>query len=148
MRGETVWRVPPLTLPCSPREAAIDPPAEHEALRLFVDRAAAVRPGFAATPENWARSCSYAGRWMAFPSQSSLPPRASAPCRPNRSRPGSATGSGRPASGHRTAPRRQQTLLATVDWSFDLLTPDEQVLLRRLVVFSRVEPGDGRGGLR
>ena len=39
-------------------------------------------------------------------------------------------------SGDRTAPLRQQTLRATVDWSFELLDPDEQVLLRRLAVFS------------
>src|SRR5207302_1895370 len=34
------------------------------------------------------------------------------------------------------APRRQQTLRATVDWSYDLLTSAEQLLLRRLSVFA------------
>ena len=38
--------------------------------------------------------------------------------------------------GRRTAPARQQTLWAVVDWSFGLLGPDEQTLLRRLAVFS------------
>jgi DNA-binding CsgD family transcriptional regulator len=39
-------------------------------------------------------------------------------------------------SGDRTAPLRQQTLRATVDWSYELLDEAEQVLLRRLAVFS------------
>ena len=40
------------------------------------------------------------------------------------------------ASGDRTAPVRQQTLRAAVDWSYELLTEPEQALLRRLSVFS------------
>ena len=36
----------------------------------------------------------------------------------------------------RTAPARQQTLRATIDWSFALLTAHEQTLLRRLATFS------------
>ena len=39
-------------------------------------------------------------------------------------------------SGRRTALPRQQTLAATLDWSHELLPPDEQVLLRRLAVFA------------
>jgi tetratricopeptide (TPR) repeat protein len=39
-------------------------------------------------------------------------------------------------NGRRTAPARQQTLYAVVDWSFGLLAPPEQQLLRRLAVFS------------
>ena len=38
--------------------------------------------------------------------------------------------------GARTAVARQQTLRATLDWSFDLLSPVEQAALRRLAVFS------------
>src|SRR5262249_2462158 len=40
------------------------------------------------------------------------------------------------ASGDRTALPRQQTLRALIDWSFDLLKPDERALLRRLSVFA------------
>ncbi len=35
----------------------------------------------------------------------------------------------------RTAPARQQTLAATIDWSYALLSSDEKILLRRLAVF-------------
>ena len=40
------------------------------------------------------------------------------------------------ATGDRTAPPRQQTLRAAVDWSYELLTEPEQILLRRLSVFA------------
>ena len=39
-------------------------------------------------------------------------------------------------TGDRTAPPRQQTLRAAIDWSYDLLSEPEQVLLRRLSVFA------------
>ncbi len=40
------------------------------------------------------------------------------------------------ACGYRTAPARQQTLRATLDWSYRLLAPPAQVLFRRLSVFA------------
>ena len=136
VRGETVWRVPPLTLPAQPSEAALEPTAEHEALRLFVDRAAAVRPGFALTPENWAPVVQLCRTLDGVPLAIEL---AAARIRALSTEQIAARIGNRfrlLASGDRTAPRRQQTLLATVDWSFDLLTPDEQILLRRLSVFA------------
>jgi predicted ATPase/DNA-binding SARP family transcriptional activator len=39
-------------------------------------------------------------------------------------------------SGSRTAIPRHQTLRATIDWSYDLLTESERILLRRLAVFA------------
>lgn len=39
------------------------------------------------------------------------------------------------ASGARTAPERQQTMAAAIDWSHRLLTPDEETMFRRLAVF-------------
>lgn len=39
-------------------------------------------------------------------------------------------------TGGRTAPARQRTLLAAIEWSHDLLSPHERVLLRRLSVFA------------
>ena len=38
--------------------------------------------------------------------------------------------------GPRNAPMRQQTITATIGWSYDLLTPDTQALFRRMTVFS------------
>src|SRR5882724_4348434 len=52
VRGETVWRVPPLELPAALEQLSVADMLGHEAVRLFADRAAAVRPGFALAPEN------------------------------------------------------------------------------------------------
>ena len=52
VRGETVWRVPPLDLP--PDGASGAELAAHEAVRLFAARAAGARPGFTLTSENTA----------------------------------------------------------------------------------------------
>ncbi len=40
------------------------------------------------------------------------------------------------SAGRRNAPDRQQTLRSAIDWSYDLLDPSEQVVLRRLSVFT------------
>src|SRR5260370_22665171 len=56
--------------------------------------------------------------------------------------------------GSRSAPGRQKTLIATIDWSYRLLTKDEAMLFRRLAVFkggfnverARALCADGIGG--
>ena len=81
----------------------------------------------------WRRS---AARWMACRWRSSWRLPGSGRCRWSRSRRALTTGSGCSPRGDRTAPPRQRTLRATIDWSHELLTASEQVLLRRLSVFS------------
>ena len=148
VRGETVWRVPPLSLPAqsspaqsSPAQSSAaqglpDADGEHEAIRLFVDRAAAVRPGFALTSENREYVVQLCRTLDGVPLAIEL---AAARIRALSIEQIAARIDDRfrlLASGDRTAPPRQQTLQAAVDWSFDLLTTDEQVLLRRLSVFA------------
>ena len=159
VRGETVWRVPPLSLPGSfspdpapnvmrlPAENAttgvvlddddaLAAAAEHEAVRLFIDRAAAVRPGFALTRDNWVQVVRLCRTLDGVPLAIEL---AAARIRALSVEQIAARIDDRfrlLASGDRTAPARQQTLEAAVDWSFELLTPDEQILLRRLAVFA------------
>ena len=110
--------------------------AEHEAVRLFVDRAAAVRPGFALTAGNSAQVAQLCRTLDGVPLAIEL---AAARIRALSVDQIAARLHDRfrlLASGDRTAPPRQQTLQAAVDWSFELLTPAEQVLLRRLSVFA------------
>src|SRR5262249_40880754 len=45
--GEIAWRVPPLSLPYPDRLPSLEALAQCEAVRLFVERAARARPGFA-----------------------------------------------------------------------------------------------------
>jgi class 3 adenylate cyclase len=44
--GETVWRVPSMSLPAQPRREAIEVLSQYDAVRLFIDRAIQVRPSF------------------------------------------------------------------------------------------------------
>jgi predicted ATPase/DNA-binding CsgD family transcriptional regulator len=138
VRGETVWRVPPLGLP-PPDGQANQVPAEltgYEAVRLFLDRATAVRPGFALSPQNASAVARLCRTLDGIPLAIEL---AAARMRALSAEQIAARLDDRfrlLASGDRTAPLRQQTLRSAVDWSHELLTDREQVLLRRLAVFS------------
>jgi predicted ATPase/DNA-binding NarL/FixJ family response regulator len=143
VRGETVWRVPPLALPplapppAGPATAGLLAGlAGAEAVRLFLDRAAAVRPGFALTAQNAAAVAALCRTLDGIPLAIEL---AAARMRALSAEQISSRLDDRfrlLASGDRTAPVRQQTLRAAVDWSHDLLTESEQILLRRLAVFA------------
>jgi predicted ATPase len=134
VRGETVWRVPPLSLPAHPLSLADLP--RHEALRLFAERASAARAGFALGSDNAeavARLCrTLDGMPLAIELAAArvraLSVEQIASRLDDRFR--------LLASGDRTAPARQQTLRAAVDWSYELLSEPEQILLRRLSVFA------------
>jgi predicted ATPase/DNA-binding CsgD family transcriptional regulator len=134
VRGETVWRVPPLDLP--PEGAPGAELAAHEAVRLFAARAAGARPGFTLTEGNAAavaRLCrTLDGIPLGIELSAARVRALSVEQIEGRLRDRFALLN----SGDRTAPLRQQTLRATVDWSYELLDSAEQVLLRRLAVFS------------
>jgi predicted ATPase/DNA-binding CsgD family transcriptional regulator/tetratricopeptide (TPR) repeat protein len=139
VRGEVIWRVPPLGLPgpVDARQATdlIDALPHCEAVSLFLARAAAVRPGFRLHAGNAVAVAEICRTLGGVPLAIEL---AAA-----RVRTLSAAEIGARlarfellALGDRTAPPRQQTLRATVEWSYDLLTEPEQTLLSRLSVFS------------
>ena len=134
VRGETVWRVPPLDLP--PDGVAAAELAGHEAVRLFAARAAGARPGFTLTTENTAsvaRLCrTLDGIPLGIELSAARVRALSVEQIADRLRDRFQLLN----SGDRTAPLRQQTLRATVDWSYELLEEAEQILLRRLAVFS------------
>src|SRR5207245_2021169 len=134
VRGETVWRVPPLDLP--PDGANGAELAAHEAVRLFAIRAAGARPGFTLTEDNTAsvaRLCrTLDGIPLGIELSAARVRALSVEQIADRLRDRFQLLN----SGDRTAPLRQQTLRATVDWSYELLDEAEQMLLRRLAVFS------------
>ena len=134
VRGETVWRVPPLELP--PEDAGDAELAAHEAVQLFAARAAGARPGFTLTAGNTAAVARLCRTLDGIPLAIEL-----SAARVRALSVDQIEGRLRDRfqlldSGDRTAPLRQQTLRATVDWSYELLEEAEQVLLRRLSVFS------------
>ena len=140
VRGEVIWRVPPLGLPgqadaghgTDPTDAMLG----SEAVRLFVARAAAVRPGFNLHAGNAATVAEICRTLGGVPLAIEL---AAARVRTLSAAQIMARLASRfelLALGDRTAPPRQQTLRATVEWSYDLLTEPERTLLSRLSVFS------------
>jgi predicted ATPase/DNA-binding CsgD family transcriptional regulator/Tfp pilus assembly protein PilF len=135
VRGETVWRVPPLDLPPDDLAAGVDL-AAHEAVQLFAARAAGARPGFVLTQDNTASVARLCRTLDGIPLGIEL-----SAARVRALSVEQIEGRLRDRfqllnSGDRTAPLRQQTLRATVDWSYELLDEAEQMLLRRLAVFS------------
>ena len=133
---ESVWQVAPLAVP--PRDAPRDAVelAGFEAVQLFADRAAAARPGFAITERNAMAVAATCRALDGVPLAIEL---AAARVTVLSAEQIAARLGDRftlLGPGDRTAPPRQRTLRATIDWSHDLLSAAEQVLLRRLSVFS------------
>jgi predicted ATPase/DNA-binding NarL/FixJ family response regulator len=140
VRGEVIWRVPPLGLPPAPPSdltGSLDASelARSEAIQLFVERAAAVRPGFGLTEVN-ARAVAQICRTLdGLPLAIELAAARVRALSPEQIADRLAGRFELLALGDRAAPPRQQTLRATVAWSYELLAPAERLLLSRLSVF-------------
>jgi predicted ATPase/DNA-binding CsgD family transcriptional regulator len=133
--GETTWTVPPLAVPeltALPRPQELDKIA---AVRLFVERAGHIRPGFAVTEQN-AQAISEICRLLAgSPLAIELAAARTRVLSPEQIAPRLKDVLGFLATSDRTVPARHRTLLATLDWSYNLLSEGEQALFRRLSVF-------------
>jgi len=134
--AETVWHVPPLSVAPDDAVVTAQEAPRYEAMRLFADRAAASLPGFSIGPANAGAIAALCRALDGMPLAIEL---AAARVRALSVEQIGARLADRFAlltSGDRTAPARHRTLRATIDWSHDLLTGSEQVLLRRLSVFA------------
>ena len=134
--AEAVWQVPPLAVPpvASPSQDPADPKElrGYDAIRLFVTRASAAAPGFALGPSNTPAviaicraldglplAIELAAAWVRVLSVDQIAARLDRRL-------------ALLTSADRSVPARQQTLRATFDWSYELLSGPEQILLRRL----------------
>jgi predicted ATPase/DNA-binding XRE family transcriptional regulator len=133
LSGEQHYPVPPLALP----DPAAPPSqlAESEAVRLFVARAQEANPIFVLTQENAESVATICRRLDGLPLAIELAAARLRYLAPDgllarlQERQALLTG------GPRDAPARQQTLQATIAWSYDLLEPAEQRLFRHTSVF-------------
>ena len=135
VRGEWVYRLPSLSVPPDSRGSARDA-LPYAAFALFVDRAVAVDAGFALTDDNAPDIAEICRRLDGIPLAielaaarvKALTPRQITQRLDERFR--LLTG------GDPTALPRQQTMRALLDWSYDLLTPREQLFFESLSVFA------------
>ncbi|WP_157728318.1 AfsR/SARP family transcriptional regulator [Actinopolymorpha singaporensis] len=136
--GERLYPIPPLGLPPEPEVASTDPVAgalAYPAVRLFADRAVAVRPEFQITPDTLGSVVEICRRLDGIPLAIEL---AAARLRSLSVGQIAARLDDRfrlLTAGRRTVLARHQTLRAVVEWSWDLLEEPERILLRRLAVF-------------
>jgi non-specific serine/threonine protein kinase len=133
--GETAYRVPSLSLPAA-QALTLETLHESEAVRLFGERATAVQPHFALTPANAAAVAQVCQRLDGIPLALEM---AAARVRGLSVEQLAARLDQRfrlLTGGSRAALPRQQTLRATVDWSYELLSAAEQTLFSRLSVFA------------
>jgi predicted ATPase/DNA-binding NarL/FixJ family response regulator len=134
--AERVWQVPPLSVAPDDAVATAEQAHRYEALRLFADRAAASRPGFAIGPANAGTIAALCRALDGVPLAIELAAARVRALSVEQIGVRLADRFGLLTRGERTAPPRHRTLRATIDWSHELLTPTEQVLLRRLSVFA------------
>ena len=134
--GETTYALPALALPSNSRTVTPAGLLQSEAAQLFIDRAVAVHASFAVTPDNAAAIATICRRVDGIPLALEL---AAARVRTLSVDTIAARLDDRfrlLTGGDRTGLPRQRTLRALIDWSYELLTPPEANLFRRLAVFA------------
>ncbi|HEU4947533.1 MAG TPA: BTAD domain-containing putative transcriptional regulator [Kribbella sp.] len=132
--GETTFRVPSLELPET--EDADDPDrlGTLASVRLFLDRAHDVRPGFVLDAGNAASIVEICRRLDGIPLALELA--AARMSHLESAEIAERLGEALPLLGRRGQINRHATLRAALEWSHALLSEDEQLLLRRLAVFA------------
>ena len=134
--GEYEFPIPPLSLPDLRALPTAGHLTEYGAVRLFADRARAVKPGFSLTEENAQAVAEICTRLDGLPLAVELaaarikllPPEALLSRLGNRLK--LLTG------GARNLPERQRTLRNAIEWSYEMLDKGERTLFARLAVFS------------
>ena len=134
--GETAYRVPSLQLPNEQQLKDWQALSQNDCVHLFVDRALAAAPSFRLREKSASAVAEICRRLDGIPLAIELaaartkvfPPEEIAARLDDRFR--LLTG------GSRTALERHQTLFALIEWSHNLLSEPERMLLRRLSVFA------------
>jgi predicted ATPase/DNA-binding SARP family transcriptional activator/Tfp pilus assembly protein PilF len=134
LAAEREFPVPPMALP-APGTADLGLLAANEAVELFVERARAVRPDFALNPANADAVASICVHLDGLPLALELAAARVKVLSPQAMLTRLEHRLTLLQGGPRDQPVRQQTLRATMDWSHDLLAPEQQALLARLAVF-------------
>ncbi|HET6847045.1 MAG TPA: tetratricopeptide repeat protein, partial [Anaerolineales bacterium] len=132
VEGETVYRVPSLSLPARASQDLL----QYEATRLFIERATRAEPRFRATADNAAAILQICRRLDGIPLAIELAAARVKLLAPEQIAKRLDDRFKLLSGGSRTALPRQQTLRALIDWSYHSLNELEQRVLRRLAVFA------------
>ncbi len=132
--GEGLYRLPSLSLP-SPHVTTLAEAREYSAIRLFLERAEALDAGMHFTDATTAATIDICRRLEGIPLAIEL----AVACLPSlglrvlRDRLAESLLAAAPRRG---MPQRQQTILATIAWSYELLSDSERQLFRELAIFA------------
>jgi predicted ATPase/DNA-binding XRE family transcriptional regulator len=137
--GEHAYPVPCLPIPTSAADLSLDDLARYAAVQIFAERARAARSDFTLSDENATAVAEICARLDGLPlaielaaaRSKTLPPAELLRRLDRRLR--------LLTAGARDLPPRQQTLRGAIQWSYDLLLPSEQQILRQLAIV----PDDG-----
>ena len=136
VRGEQVLSIPPLEVPDPGTRLGLEHVSQVEAVALFAHRAAAAAPHFALTDQNAPQVAELVARLDGLPlaielaaSRAGVLPPGAMLKRMDQRLP-------LLLAGPRDLPARQQTLRATIGWSYELLDKDTRMLLRRFAVLA------------
>jgi predicted ATPase/DNA-binding SARP family transcriptional activator len=134
--GEKAWRLPSLPVPTNEDFRSRQRLLESDAVHLFIERTVDIKPGYQPTEAELVTISLICNRLSGIPLAIELAAARmnllSAEEIHNRldNRFEILT------SGRRTSLRRHQTLQAAIEWSYDLLSEPEQILFRRLSIFT------------
>ncbi len=133
--GEQEFPVPPLSLPAA-GVVDVEGVMASEAVRLFVERAVSVRPDFVLTADNAPHVAEIVRRLDGLPLAIELAAVRSRLLSPAAIATRLNDRLGLLTAGGRDLPDRQRTLRGAIDWSHDLLEPDDRTLFARLGTFA------------
>ena len=134
--GEQQYRVPPLGVPDLEHLPRLAELADHESIRLFVERARMAKPDFALTDDSAPAIAEIVARLDGMPLGIELTAARSNLLTPTQMLRRLEHRLAAPSSELAGLPERQRSLRATIDWSHEQLPAPEQVLFRRLSVFA------------
>ena len=136
--GEVLWRVPPLDLPriSSHETTHLETLRAHAGTRLFLDRAEAVMPNTTFSAAELEAIASICRQLDGVPLAIELAAARTTMLSVEDINTHLDNAFRVLGAGRRTAPARQRTLSTTFDWSYNLLSENERVLLERLSILA------------
>jgi predicted ATPase/DNA-binding SARP family transcriptional activator len=135
LRGTREFPVPPMSLPDRKHLPVLEHLTGYEAIHLFVERAAALKPGFEITEDNAPAIVEICHRLDGLPLAIELAAARIKVLSPQAMLARLESRLQLVAGKDRDVPARQQTLRNTIDWSYNLLNESERALFRRMAAF-------------